>query len=570
VINRNIFRDLLVLGFFLPSFSGLNAQDTNLVQVRAVHVSDKNLHWQRGSELNLGSFPKNVVFTFGLTHDERNIPQRLRARLEGHEDVWHEGNGEMYLRVRFYNANGDRIAENTFTIHGESVGWNGTLASSPASHRREILVVPPGASSLWVVISSAGPPSTIGIYVVHDLVVSRLSPEKDKAEVLIKSPFDSASNDSDENPVGWERDGTRPSMGKIVEIGQNPKQKTLAIIDDSPLDHAEWHNTKEFAPKVTPNESLYLEWDEMYSMGVSDNRYVAYSELPPGNYKFRVSKVSIFGEPSGKEAILAVHVSQPYWKMPWFWPTLTTGLVGVAVLSLRYITRRKMRHAMALLEQQRVLEQERLRISQDIHDDLGARVTQISLLSAMAQKDSAFSEKARVEFERISQMSQELIAALYETVWTVNPENDNLDAMVDYLCQRINDLCTQAGLSCRLNISPIPKNVEISSRSRHNISMATREAVHNVTKHAKATQVTVFITFAEGILSVSIHDDGCGFQPESGSRGGHGLPNMQKRMEYIGGTCEIESVPGNGTKVHFRVAIGSQRDAPAQPVAVSN
>jgi len=82
-----------------------------------------------------------------------------------------------------------------------------------------------------------------------------------------------------------------------------------------------------------------------------------------------------------------------------------------------------------------MLEQERLRISQDIHDDLGARVTQISLLSAMAQKDSAFSEKARTEFEKISSMSQELISALYETVWTVNPENDNLDAMVNYLAR---------------------------------------------------------------------------------------------------------------------------------------
>ena len=212
-------------------------------------------------------------------------------------------------------------------------------------------------------------------------------------------------------------------------------------------------------------------------------------------------------------------------------------------------------------EQQRVLEQERLRISQDIHDDLGARVTQISLLSAMAQKDSAFSDKARVEFEKISQMSQDLISALYETVWTVNPENDNLDAMVNYLCQRLNDLCTQAGLSCRLNISPIPNNVEISSRTRHNISMATREAVHNVTKHAKATQVTVYITFVEGVLTVSIHDDGCGFRPEGGNRGGHGLLNMQRRMEYIGGSCQIDSSPGKGTAVHFRVSIGANREA---------
>ena len=257
--------------------------------------------------------------------------------------------------------------------------------------------------------------------------------------------------------------------------------------------HAEWHNTKESAARVAPNENYYCGMERnVVSIGGKQRLSLCLSpalpELTPGNYKLRVQKVSLFGEPMGEEAVLPVRVPQPYWKTTWFWPTLTTGIVGAMILAVRYITRRKMRHALALLEQQRVLEQERLRISQDIHDDLGARVTQISLLSAMNQKDSAFSENARTEFEKISHMSQELISALYETVWTVNPENDNLDAMVNYLCQRLNDLCTQAGLSCRLNISPIPDNVEISSRVRHNISMATREAVNNVAKHAKATQ----------------------------------------------------------------------------------
>jgi signal transduction histidine kinase len=556
--------------FLIAPILDVGAQDTNAVQIREVHVGDKAFRLTPGSELNLGAFPNNIVFTYALAHEDRTLPQRVRAKLDGHDENWHVGEGFMYLKARFYNANGDRIAENTFTVHGESVGWNGTLATSPVSHRREMLVVPPGASYVWVVISSAGPPSTIGVYVVENLVVSKVSSDKESPETLLKSPSERELANSDENPVGWERDGTRPSMAKIVEVGQNPKRKAFAIIDDGPLDHAEWHNTKESAAPVSPGENLLLEWNEMFSMGVSDNRYVAYGELPAGNYKFRVGKVSLFGEPIGPEAVLQVYVPQPYWKKPWFWPTLTTGIVAAMVLAVRYITRRKMRHALALLEQQRVLEQERLRISQDIHDDLGARVTQISLLSAMAQKDSAFSEHARMEFEKISSMSQELISALYETVWTVNPENDNLDAMVNYLCQRLNDLCTQARLSCRLNISPIPNNVEISSRTRHNISMATKEAVHNVAKHAKATQVTVYINFAENVLTISIHDDGCGFQPDGGGRGGHGLMNMQRRMEYIGGSCRIESAPGKGTAVHFRVAISASRDSSVDSLVASN
>jgi len=575
VNDRSTSRQLAVLGIALLFFIGLvfqvGAQDTSAVQIREVHVGDKPLHWRPGSEINLGSSPRNIVFTFGMDHGSRTAPQRLRARLEGHEDIWHEGGGEMYLRVRFYNTNGDRLdADITFTIHGESVGWNGSLATSPISHRRETLVVPPGASYLWVVISSAGPPSTIGIYAVEDLVVSKLFGEKETPETLLKFPSDEQLSNIDEIPAGWERDGLRPSMAKIIAVGQNPKRKAFAIVDDSTTGHAEWHNTKESAAKVSPGENILLEWNEMFSMGDSDYHYVPYPELPAGNYKLRVGKVSLLGEPMGEEAVLRVRVPQPYWKTPWFWPTLTTGIVAIMILVVRYITRRKMRHALALLEQQRVLEQERLRISQDIHDDLGARVTQLSLLSAMNQKDSAFSENARVEFEKISQMSQELISALYETVWTVNPENDNLDAMVNYLCQRLNDVCTQARLSCRLNISAIPNNVEISSRTRHNISMATKEAVNNVAKHAKATQVTVHINFVDHVLTISIHDDGCGFQPDGGGRNGHGLQNMQRRMEYIGGSCQIESAPGKGTAVHFRVKIGASRDGSVDSLVASN
>jgi signal transduction histidine kinase len=100
--------------------------------------------------------------------------------------------------------------------------------------------------------------------------------------------------------------------------------------------------------------------------------------------------------------------------------------------------------------------------------------------------------------------------------------------------------------------------------------MATKEAVHNVAKHAKATQVTVHINYADNVLTISIHDDGCGFQPDGGGRGGHGLMNMQRRMEYIGGSCRIESAPGKGTAVHFRVTIGTPRDGSVDSLVASN
>jgi signal transduction histidine kinase len=240
--------------------------------------------------------------------------------------------------------------------------------------------------------------------------------------------------------------------------------------------------------------------------------------------------------------------------MPWFWGlaviVISAAMVGIS----RYFVWHRMRREMIRLKHQRALEQERLRIAHDIHDDLGARVTQISLLSAMAHDNATFPEKARADFNRISTMARELVSALYETVWAVNPENDNLEAQGNYLCQMVNQLCERTSIRCRFHVLGLPNEVQLSSQTRHNINMAVKEAVHNVIKHARATEVTIRMTFAEGTLNISIEDDGAGFQSDAKSAG-NGLSNMKQRLAKIGGSCVIESAPGKGTKVLMRLAI---------------
>jgi signal transduction histidine kinase len=216
-----------------------------------------------------------------------------------------------------------------------------------------------------------------------------------------------------------------------------------------------------------------------------------------------------------------------------------------------------MRQEMVRLQHQQELEQERLRIAHDIHDDLGARVTQISLLSALSHDNPAFPEKARAEFDQISRMSRDLVSALYETVWAVNPENDNLDALGNYLCQMVNQLCEQAQLRRRLHVADLPGAIQISSQTRHNISLTVKEAVHNVIKHANASEVTMRVGLENLRLSVSVHDNGCGFQP-SKRPAGNGLANMRRRMDKIGGSCAIESQPGEGTTVRLQLALNHQ------------
>jgi len=206
----------------------------------------------------------------------------------------------------------------------------------------------------------------------------------------------------------------------------------------------------------------------------------------------------------------------------------------LAIGSWRYVLWNRMHRELAVLKNQQALERERLRIAQDIHDGLGARVSQISMVSSRAQDNQSFPEMARIEFDRISKISRELVSALYETVWTVDPENDNLDELGNYLCQIVNQLCERA-----------------------------QEAVHNVIKHAGAAEVTIDIKFTNDLLVITVRDDGSGFKPV-GDSGGNGLINIKKRLSDIGGNCIIESQLGKGTTIQMSVKIKSSGRHPAK------
>ena len=348
------------------------------------------------------------------------------------------------------------------------------------------------------------------------------------------------------------RNGLRVSMAITVQFRTDPNIKALALLDNDPNAHAEWTTRKESAPAVTPGDRVVIEWDEAYSIGLAGLAEISYPELPAGFYRFRINELSLMGSPGEAETSLGFEVPVSFWRTPSFWGLVLllclSGTVGV----YRYVGWQQMRRRLAVLESQRALEHERLRIAQDIHDDLGARVTQISLVSGLAQSDHSLSEKARAEFNSISGMARELVSALYETVWAVNPENDNLDALGNFVCQMVDNLCDKAQLRRRLRVAELPRDFQVSSHVRHNLIMAVKEAVHNAIKHARASELAVYVDWEGTTLTIRVQDGGCGFDPaERGA--GNGLANMRRRLEHLGGTCSIQSQRGQGTTVSFRL-----------------
>ena len=551
---------VLWAGSFLAAEPLATNQYREAIEMKAVIVDGKVFKpLAREGELSLGLFPEHINFDFGVNIISNQPPVRIRYKLEGFDDDWQRGRGTMNLTVRFYNESKDQIDQKIFNVWRESAGWNGSLNGSPLMHRSESVVVPPRASRLIVIISSAGPPETLGVYAVANLVVSKMSANLPPT-VLLQPSFDRRSSDENTNqtPAGWTPDGNIPSMARIVSLGQESVTYALAIVDDSLSSHAEWHNALESAPKVMPGDRLLIEWNEMYSIGVGDTRTGEYKALPPGHYRFHVEGVNVMGIPTGIETSLAVRVPQPYWKTVWFWSIVFLVSAGMVMVAGRYIILRRVRLEILRMEKQQLLERERLRIAHDIHDDLGARVTQISLVSGMACVNPIDLERARMDFDQISEMSRDLVAALYETVWAVNPENDNLNELGNYLFQMVNKFCERTQCRCRFHVDFLPSEIVVSSQIRHNICLAVKEAVHNVIKHANASEVTVRITFKNDVLILLIQDNGSGFQIADKCTGS-GLANLRRRLKDIGGICDIESQMGIGTTIQMRLEVRPPR-----------
>ena len=532
------------------------AETNMLAEIRGMVVDGARIALKPGAKLRLDQQPRTMIFEFGPATNGTHSPARVRFKLDGNEEGWREDAGEMRVCVRFLDGSGDQVGEKVFRVVGQSPGWTGNPETSAFTHRRETIVVPPNARSFWAVMSSAGPPATLGVYAITDLVIKSQSSNDAPPAVSLREAFAAAAvrPAAGSAPAGWMRDGLRPSMATVFETASPRHAKGLAIVDDDLSGHAEWHTIKELATPVTPGEHLIVEWNEAYSFGFAGAVGIQYLDLPAGYYRFRLNELSVMGEPGDLETSLAFEVPLAFWRTPWFWVSMGTIALAAAVGAWRYVVWRRLQLRLQRLEQHRAVDRERLRIAQDIHDDLGARVTQISLLSAVAQGKTSLPEEARAEFGKVSQITRDLVSALYETVWAVNPENDNLDALVTYLCQMSNQYCSQAQLRCRLEVLEAPPGIPFSSQIRHNLIMAVKEAIHNVIKHASASEVRLRIAFAASALSISIHDDGCGFDPAA-CPPGNGLGNLERRLQDIGGSFTIESRLGAGTKVALRLPV---------------
>jgi signal transduction histidine kinase len=311
-------------------------------------------------------------------------------------------------------------------------------------------------------------------------------------------------------------------------------------------------------------EGLEPDW-----VDAGTKRSANYSHIPPGSYTFHVIACNSEGVWNDSGATLAFTV-QPYFWQEWRF-RIPAGLAAVASLAgavagiVLWIARRRMRLKLERLERLRAVERERARIAQDIHDNLGANLTRISLLSQSANSELENPAQAAVQLERIYGTARELTRAMDEIVWAVNPQYDTLDSLASYLGNFAQEFLGSLDIRCRLDVPLQLPQWPVTAEVRHNLFLAFKEALHNVVKHAAASEVQVALKLEANQLTLTVADNGRDFvvndpapkPPTNPDRimHGHGLPNMKRRLAEIGGACEVHGEPGQGTTVTFRVPL---------------
>lgn len=288
-------------------------------------------------------------------------------------------------------------------------------------------------------------------------------------------------------------------------------------------------------------------------------RTASYAHLDPGDYTFEVMAENQHGYASAQPGRLRFRVEPRFGERLDTRIGLAVTLAGLLGLTVRWRLRELRR--LHQLEQEATLARERTQLAKDLHDGLGANLTEITLLSGLGEGQTPLPEAVASRLERLSRSTHEALQVLRDLIWTTNPKADRLDKLVARICGSAEHALAAAGLRCRIEVPAEIPALPLGPDFRKELLLAANEAVNNAIGHAQASEVRLRFRLNDEALELAIEDDGCGFDPSLAKAGdtdasrGLGLRSLRDRLHTLGGRCEIASRPGQGTRVRFLVSL---------------
>jgi ligand-binding sensor domain-containing protein len=269
---------------------------------------------------------------------------------------------------------------------------------------------------------------------------------------------------------------------------------------------------------------------------ITDRRYVNYSNLAPGDYRFRVIARNNDGVWSKVPAVLAFHIATPFWRTWWFICLWLLVIAGLIYALYRYRLRQVLK-----------MERLRARISTDLHDDIGSTLSSISIMSDMILHEERPGSYGGMALE-IKESSLSLMDKMDDIVWSINPKHDELENLMLRIRRFAAQLFEARGIEYEIDIEDDIRHLKLSMDYRQHIYLIMKEAINNLAKYSGAQSAFIKAGWDRSQLKVVIGDDGRGFDVREGS-GGNGIANMKNRAQQMKATLDIHSVPGTGTTV---------------------
>ena len=282
-------------------------------------------------------------------------------------------------------------------------------------------------------------------------------------------------------------------------------------------------------------------------------RTVTYANLRPGNYRFLVRAINADGTVSAAPATMSFTIIPPIWQRWWFVTLVVILLAVITHLIYRYHARRQIE-----------LERVRTRIATDLHDDIGASLSKIAILSDLAEQEAVVAQSSVTgSLGQIADTSRDALDSMSDIVWAVNPQRDHLSDLTQRMRRFAEDLLDARDIDFTFRAPVDEKDIRLGADLRREVYLIFKESVNNLVKHSGCTRAEIEFRIDGQWLVIEVVDNGSGFDPVvttmNASMGGHGLISMQRRAQALGGSFEIDSGRNSGTRVTLKVPLQQRR-----------
>lgn len=302
-------------------------------------------------------------------------------------------------------------------------------------------------------------------------------------------------------------------------------------------------------PKANKIQYILEGWDQ--APITTENKSARYSNLTPGSYQLRLKVANAEGIWSDEE-IIDIRINAPFWKTTPFFAGISFGILLLAIYITYLLSKRKEQKKIKALEKQVAINAERLRISADMHDEIGSGITHIALLSELVQ--AQHKGESKKEMQVISSSAHKLVQTISEIIWALNPQNDTLENLLAYMREQSQQYFEPFDKDFTIDFPEEIPAIKLTNEMRRNLYLVTKELLNNALKHADASAINLSFRIIDKELLFMVRDNGTGISEGKKRSDANGMKNLKKRMDDIGGTITW-SGKAQGTEVKYAMPL---------------